>query len=162
MTTGAGQVMSEAGQLTARDRFNRLADGLTNALGSIPAVVLSVLVVVTWALSGPIFGFSDSWQLVINTSTTVVTFWMVFVIQNSQNRNARALHLKLDEIIRANKAARNEFIVTENATEAEVKARERELRGLVAGAGEAPSTNPERRSREHGRPGRPASGRRPG
>jgi len=76
MTTGAGQVMSEAGQLTARDRFNRLADGLTNALGSIPAVVLSVLVVVTWALSGPIFGFSDSWQLVINTSTTVVTFWM--------------------------------------------------------------------------------------
>ena len=123
------------GRPTARDRFNRMADGLTNALGSIPAVILSVVVVVAWALSGPIFGFSDSWQLVINTSTTVVTFWMVFVIQNSQNRNARAIHLKLDEIIRANDAARNEFIVAESATEAEVEARERELHGLVGGEG---------------------------
>ena len=127
------------GRPTARDRFNRMADGLTNALGSIPAVILSLVVVVAWALSGPIFGFSDSWQLVINTSTTVVTFWMVFVIQNSQNRNARAIHLKLDEIIRANEAARNEFIVAESATEAEVEARERELHDLVGGEGAASS-----------------------
>jgi low affinity Fe/Cu permease len=126
-------VTAEPDKVTARDRFNRLADGLTNALGSIPAVVLSVLVVVVWALTGPIFGFSDTWQLVINTSTTVVTFWMVFVIQNSQNRNARAIHLKLDEIIRANEAARNEFIVAETAPEAEVEARERELHELVGG-----------------------------
>lgn len=126
------------GAMTARDRFNRMADAMTNALGSFPAVALSVVVVVAWALSGPIFGFSDSWQLVINTSTTVVTFWMVFVIQNSQNRNARAIHLKLDEIIRANDAARNEFIVAETATEAEVEARERELDELVLD--EAPQT----------------------
>ncbi len=117
--------------LTTRDRFNRLADGATRALGSIQAVVLSVVVVLVWAVSGPIFGFSDSWQLVINTSTTVITFWMVFVIQNSQGRDARAIHLKLDEIIRATQTARNEFIVAESATEAEVEAHERELHELV-------------------------------
>lgn len=117
---------------TTRDRFNRLADKATGALGSIQAVVLSVLVVIAWGVTGPLFHFSDTWQLVINTSTTIVTFWMVFVIQNSQNRDARALHLKLDEIIRATSAARNEFIVAERATEAEIEAHEHELQGLVA------------------------------
>lgn len=117
---------------TTRDRFNRLADRVTSALGSIPAVILSVLVVIVWGVTGPLFHFSDTWQLVINTSTTIVTFWMVFVIQNSQNRDARALHLKLDEIIRATSTARNEFIVTERATEAQVEAREAELQALVA------------------------------
>ena len=92
---------------------------------------LSVVVVIVWALSGPLFGFSDSWQLVINTSTTVITFWMVFVIQNSQGRDARAIHLKLDEIIRANAEARNEFIVAERATEAEVEQHERDLQRVV-------------------------------
>ena len=120
-----------------RDRFNRLADRATTALGSIQAVVLAVIVVVVWAATGPLFGFSDTWQLVINTSTTVVTFWMVFVIQNSQNRNARALHLKLDEIIRATSAARNEFIVAEHSTEAELESHEQELRELVAPASPA-------------------------
>lgn len=127
---------------TLRDRFNRMADAATRALGSIQAVVLSVVVVVVWALSGPLFGFSDSWQLVINTSTTVITFWMVFVIQNSQGRDARAIHLKLDEIIRANAEARNEFIVAERATEAEVEAHERDLERAVheAPARPAPTT----------------------
>jgi low affinity Fe/Cu permease len=125
------------GRGTLRDRFNAMADAATRALGSIQAVVLSVVVVIVWALSGPLFGFSDSWQLVINTSTTVITFWMVFVIQNSQGRDARAIHLKLDEIIRANAEARNEFIVAERATEAEVEARERELQRVVE---EAPAT----------------------
>jgi len=119
------------GSGTMRDRFNGMADAATRALGSIQAVVLSVVVVVVWALSGPVFGFSDSWQLVINTSTTVITFWMVFVIQNSQGRDARAIHLKLDEIIRANAEARNEFIVAERATEAEVEEHERELQRVV-------------------------------
>ena len=156
---GGRSVTAESGKLTVRDRFNRVADGVTNALGSIPAVVLSVLVVVAWALSGPVFGFSDTWQLAINTSTTVVTFWMVFVIQNSQNRNARAIHLKLDEIIRANKAARNEFIVAEHATEAEVEARERELRQLVADDPARPSGSDEGRQAATGEPRAPATDR---
>ena len=120
-----------------RDRFNRIADHVTAALGSIQAVVLSVLMVVVWAATGPLFGFSDGWQLVINTSTTVITFWMVFVIQNSQGRDARAIHLKLDEIIRASDAARNEFIVAEKATEAEVAHHEADLR-QAAEAGDQP------------------------
>ncbi len=124
---------------TLRDRFNAMADAATRALGSIQAVVLSVVVVIVWALSGPVFGFSDSWQLVINTSTTVITFWMVFVIQNSQGRDARAIHLKLDEIIRANAEARNEFIVAERATEAEVEEHERELQRVVEEASPAPA-----------------------
>lgn len=126
--------------LTTRDHFNRLIDSLTTILGSIQAVVMSVVVVIAWAVSGPLFNFSDSWQLVINTSTTVITFWMVFVIQNSQNRDARAIHLKLDEIIRASEAARNEFIVAEKATESQVAAHERELRGLAPTATSEDST----------------------
>jgi low affinity Fe/Cu permease len=110
-----------------RDRFNHISDVINQALGSLWAVGLSVLVILVWALTGPIFRFSDTWQLVINTSTTIVTFWMVFVIQNSQNRNARAVHVKLDEIIRALENARNEFITTEKATEAEMETREEEL-----------------------------------
>jgi low affinity Fe/Cu permease len=118
-------------QETWRDRFNRLADRATLALGSAMAVALSILLVVVWGLVGPLFNYSDSWQLFINTVTTVITFWMVFVIQNSQNRDARAIHLKLDEIIRATEKARNEFIVAEKATEAELDAHETELHELV-------------------------------
>ena len=113
--------------LSRRDHINRFIDRVTTALGSIQAVVLSVVVVVMWGLSGPLFGFSNGWQLVINTATTVITFWMVFVIQNSQNRDARAVHLKLDEIIRASEAARNELIVAEKEPEARLAEVETEL-----------------------------------
>jgi low affinity Fe/Cu permease len=126
-TNGRGDTEPE----TWRDRFNRLADKATVALGSAAAIVASVLLVVVWAVVGPLFNFSDTWQLFINTTTTVITFWMVFVIQNSQNRDARALHLKLDEIIRASEKARNEFIVAEKETEAELEAHENELQDLV-------------------------------
>jgi low affinity Fe/Cu permease len=119
---------------TFRDRFNRLADKATAALGSAWALLASILLVVVWAVVGPLFAWSDSWQLFINTTTTVITFWMVFVIQNSQNRDARALHLKLDEIIRATEHARNEFIVAEKASEAEIAAREEELHEIVEGS----------------------------
>ena len=115
-----------------RDRFNEISDRLNTALGSLWAVGLSVFVVLAWALTGPIFNFSDTWQLVINTSTTVVTFWMVFIIQNSQNRNARAVHVKLDEIIRSLENARNEFITTEKATEKVMETREEELRRVAS------------------------------
>jgi low affinity Fe/Cu permease len=110
-----------------RDRFNRAADRVTSALGSLPALVASVLLVVLWALTGPIFHFSDTWQLFINTTTTVVTFWMVFVIQNSANRASKATQLKLDELIRAVQEARNEFIELDREPEDILVEREKEL-----------------------------------
>jgi low affinity Fe/Cu permease len=113
------------------DRFNRYAARLTDALGSFWALTWSVLLVVIWALTGPIFNFSDTWQLFINTSTTVITFWMVFVIQNSANRETKAIHLKLDEIIRATSGARNELITLESEPE-EVVARTAEELARVA------------------------------
>ena len=118
---------------TLRERFNRVADALTVGLGSLPALVGSVLVVVVWAMTGPIFGFSDTWQLFINTFTTVVTFWMVFVIQNSANRSSKATQLKLDELIRAVDKARNEFIALDQAPERVLVQHEQELVDLANG-----------------------------
>jgi low affinity Fe/Cu permease len=114
------------------DRFNEAADSLTEALGSLPVLVGSVLLVVIWGVTGPLFHFSDTWQLFINTTTTVITFWMVFVIQNSANRAAKATQLKLDELIRAVADARNEFIALDQAPEDVLAAREEELMSLSA------------------------------
>ncbi len=114
------------------ERFNQIADWLTRVLGSFPALAGSVLLVVVWALTGPIFNFSDTWQLFINTSTTVITFWMVFVIQNSANRSAKATQLKLDEIIRVMEGARDDFISLDKATEQVLAAHEKEFDDLVA------------------------------
>ena len=75
--------------------------------------------ILVWAITGPLFGFSDTWQLVINTGTTIVTFLMVFVIQNAQNRDAKAVHIKLDELLRAVEGASNRFVVAEHLTEEE-------------------------------------------
>ena len=86
----------------------------------------ALLVILVWAVTGPIFGFSDTWQLVINTGTTIVTFLMVFLIQNTQNRDARAIHLKLDELIRATPKARNEFMEAEEEDLDEIE-REKEI-----------------------------------
>jgi len=126
------------------DRFNRAADWITTALGSMTALVGSVLLVVVWALTGPVFHFSDTWQLFINTTTTVITFWMVFVIQNSANRSAKATQLKLDEVIRALQNARNEFIALDKANDATLQEREQEFdelawSGPAAADGESPS-----------------------
>ena len=110
-----------------RNAFNRAADRANAVLGSATALILSVFVVVVWALTGPLFRFSDTWQLAINTGTTVVTFWMVFVIQNSQNRASKAVQLKLDEVIRALDGAENKFIRLEAATEAVLAEREAEM-----------------------------------
>lgn len=124
-------------RLAIRDRFNRIADRTTSALGSFWALIASVLVVVLWGLTGPIFHFSDTWQLFINTTTTVVTFWMVFVIQNSQNRDAKAVHLKLDELIRAAEGARNAFITLENESEQVVAEKAEELAQIAAAEADA-------------------------
>ena len=87
--------------------FHRFARGTANLAGKAGTFMICVAVVLLWALTGPLFGFSDSWQLIINTGTTIVTFLMVFLIQNTQNRDSQELHLKLDELIRATKGARN-------------------------------------------------------
>ena len=106
-------------------RFAHAATRVSETLGSVWAFVVAALVIVTWAASGPIFGFSDTWQLVINTSTTIVTFLMVFVIQNTQNRDAKATQIKLDELIRAVHDARNRFIGEESEDDEELE-RDRE------------------------------------
>lgn len=90
--------------------FDRAARAVSDAVGSVWAFGVALTVVVGWLASGPIFGFSDTWQLVINTGTTIVTFLMVFLIQNTQNRNEKAMQAKLDELIRANERAHNDLI----------------------------------------------------
>ena len=99
------------------DLFGRIAAWTARVAGSRWAFLLAFGVVVVWALTGPFFGFSELWQLVINTGTTIVTFLMVFLIQNAQNRESKAVHLKLDELIFALKHANNEMIDIENLTE---------------------------------------------
>ena len=93
--------------------FSRAASKISDFAGRPWAFLMAMLVIVVWVVTGPIFGFSDTWQLVINTGTTIVTFLMVFLIQNTQNRDARAIHLKLDELLRATPKARNEFMEAE-------------------------------------------------
>jgi low affinity Fe/Cu permease len=93
--------------------FSRFASRISQWMGAPWAFLAAVLVIVVWLLTGPIFGFSTEWQLVINSGTTIVTFLMVFLIQNTQNRDARAIHLKLDELLRATPKARNEFMEAE-------------------------------------------------
>ncbi len=97
--------------------FRRFAQRTAEVVGHSQAFVVAAAVVVVWALTGPLFHFSDTWQLVINTGTTIVTFLMVFLIQNTQNRDAHAVHLKLDELIRANKNARNSLLALEGMSD---------------------------------------------
>ena len=115
--------------------FRRFAHRVAVAVGTPWAFGLSIAVVVTWAISGPLFRYSDTWQLTINTGTTIVTFLMVFVIQNTQNRETQAIQLKLDELIRAVEAARNELVDVEDLSDAELRTLQRqfaELRRMTA------------------------------
>jgi low affinity Fe/Cu permease len=105
-----------------RKAFTRFANKVSEWAGSPYAFIICVFFVAGWALSGPLFGFSDTWQLAINTSTTIITFLMVFLIQNTQNRDNGALHAKLDELIRAMVDADNEYIGIEHLTDMELKA----------------------------------------
>ena len=101
--------------------FHTFAGRASLLVGSKWAFTTAVLVILFWGLCGPYFHFSDTWQLVVNTATTIVTFLIVFLIQNTQNRDARAIHLKLDEIIHAIKGARNEMIQIENLSDADLE-----------------------------------------
>jgi len=126
----------------AADRFRTFASRTSERVGSPWAFFASVGLMVVWLVTGPFFHFSNAWQLVINTGTTVVTFLMVFLIQATQNRDARAIHLKLDELIRSSKA-RNVFADLENATEEELIAFQQEFRKLRergVGSGDAAET----------------------
>jgi low affinity Fe/Cu permease len=104
--------------------FGELANKTSLAAGRASAFIVAAGIVIVWAVSGPIFGFSDTWQLVINTGTTIVTFLMVFLIQNSQNRDSAAIQVKLDELIRVG-AARNSMVGIEHLTDDELE----DLRG---------------------------------
>src|SRR5262245_29946328 len=92
------------------ESFRRFARGTAEVVGTAYAFVAAVALIANWLVTGPLFEFSDSWQLIINTGTTIITFLMVFVIQNAQNRDARSIHLKLDELIRATTGAANSMI----------------------------------------------------
>jgi low affinity Fe/Cu permease len=110
--------------------FSDLARTTSNALGSGWAFLVASTAVLVWAITGPLLHYSEGWQLVINTGTTIVTFLMVFLIQNTQNRDARAIHLKLDELIRSMHAARNRLIDLENCTDEELDAVQAEFKKL--------------------------------
>jgi low affinity Fe/Cu permease len=101
--------------------FRRFAHRTAATVGSSWAFLIAVVLILIWAVTGPLFGFSDTWQLIINTGTTIVTFLMVFLIQNTQNRDAKAMHLKLDELLRAVEGARTGLVDLESLTDAELQ-----------------------------------------
>jgi low affinity Fe/Cu permease len=125
------------------DAFRVFAHRSSVMLGSAWAFTAAVLVILVWILTGPMFHFSDTWQLIINTATTVITFLMVFLIQNTQNRDAKAMHLKLDELIRAIREARNELVDLEDLSDEELQKLEEQFRRMRTRA-ENDETSPSR------------------
>ena len=117
------------------DAFRAFARKTSQVLGSPWAFTVAILIIVVWAALGPTFHYSDTWQLIINTGTTIVTFLMVFLIQNTQNRDAKAVHLKLDELIRAIGSARNNLLDLEELSDEELKKLEEDFKRLRDRAG---------------------------
>jgi low affinity Fe/Cu permease len=113
-----------------RDSFVHFARRAADAVGTPWAFLAATGTILLWVVSGPLFGFSDTWQLVINTATTIITFLMVFLIQSTQNRDAQALHLKLDELLCAIDAARNELVDVENSQDEDLERHQREFKQL--------------------------------
>jgi low affinity Fe/Cu permease len=107
--------------LSVHEWFRRFAHATADVVGSPWAFFLAIFLVVVWAVSGPMFGYSNTWQLLINTGTTILTFLMVFLIQSTQNRDAKAIHLKLDELIRAVEGARTKLVRLEDMTDDELQ-----------------------------------------
>jgi len=113
-----------------KELFRKFSHRVAEAVGTPFSFLLAALVILVWLASGPIFHFSDTWQLIINTGTTIVTFLMVFLIQNSQNRDSKAVHLKLNELLRAVKGARTELVELENLTDEELEILQAEFHQL--------------------------------
>jgi low affinity Fe/Cu permease len=112
------------------DLFRAFSRNSALAVGSAWAFIVALLVIIVWAATGAMFHFSDTWQLIINTGTTIVTFLIVFLIQNTQNRDAKAIHLKLDELIRALEGARNKLVDLEELSDEDLKRLEKEFQRL--------------------------------
>src|ERR1051325_3831777 len=113
-----------------RELFRKFAQATSQAVGSSWAFILAALVIVIWGATGPMFHYSDTWQLVINTGTTIVTFLMVFLIQNTQNRDAKAIHLKLDELIKCVSGARTGLVNLEQLSDADLERLHKEFERL--------------------------------
>jgi low affinity Fe/Cu permease len=113
-----------------RDTFRRFAQWASDLMGSAWAFLVAVIVLLVWAATGPMFDYSDTWQLLINTGTTIVTFLMVFLIQNTQNRDAKAIHLKLDELLRGVKGARTSLVHLEQCSDEELAELEKQFERL--------------------------------
>jgi low affinity Fe/Cu permease len=135
-----------------RDAFRVFAHRSATMLGSAWAFTGAVIVILIWLVTGPIFHFSDTWQLIINTATTIITFLMVFLIQNTQNRDAKAMHLKLDELIRAIRNARNELVDIEDLSDEELHKLEEQFRRMRKRAenDESPSRHVDPAESAHG------------
>jgi low affinity Fe/Cu permease len=141
-----------------REAFRTFAARVSDRVGSPGAFVLGLALIILWAVTGPVFGYSDTWQLVVNTATTIVTFLMVFLIQATQNRDARATHLKLDELLRAVKGARTAMVALETSTDEELAELQEEFerlhrrlvahdqRGRVTPASDADTPDPDTRA----------------
>ena len=142
--------------------FRKLAHIVSGLTGSAPAFLLATTVVIVWAVMGPIFNFSDTWQLVINTATTIVTFLMVFLIQNTQNRDSQAIHTKLDELLVATQGARNSIAIAEELSDEELNEERQHFEDVaraaaeVTGQGNGASTEKSSKAAP-GRDARPAS-----
>lgn len=152
--------------MTLNAAFGRFAAAVSHGSGQPIAFIAALVIIALWGLTGPLFGFSETWQLVVNTATTIVTFLMVFVLQNTQNRDSEALHAKLDELILVGRAE-NRFIEIERLSEDDIqrlraaieRAAARAERGRNAQAADAPTSARGGARARHGRPADPAAGR---
>jgi low affinity Fe/Cu permease len=129
--------------------FRKIAHKASHLLGSPWAFILALSAVIVWALSGYFFNYSTTWQLIINTGTTILTFLMVFLIQNTQNRDAQALHLKLDELIKVIKPARDELIEIEEDADETIDKLEKEFKGLRSAEKVGDATMPPHKMRAY-------------
>jgi low affinity Fe/Cu permease len=132
-----------------REAFRKFAYHTSRAAGTPVTFAVAAGVIVAWAVSGPLFGFSDTWQLIINTSTTIVTFLMVFLIQNTQNRDNEALHAKLDELIHVTTGADNTVMAAEDLSDEDLERLRAHFTEIAGGSnGKASSTQPRKRQQQ--------------
>src|SRR5260370_27981977 len=152
-----------------KNLFRKFAQAASQAVGSSWAFILAVLIILVWGLAGPMFHYSDTWQLTVKTGTTIITFLMVFLIQNTQNRDATAIHLKLDELIRGVKGARTGMVALEDLNDEQLAKLKHEFDRIhqrshdegnedgEGGEGDAPPKQPRRRSSQKERSAQRAS-----